>query len=207
MPIIGNIVFINFTHHIPVKLNSVIYLVLTAYLIGTELPRLKALFWDHTMMPARVFPARNPRYRWLVAAAKAVFIVACFAYAAWILDQIMGPVRPVPRPVSGAWKVESFEKGSGPVAQEDRWRKVFFESLFGGQDGSIKFIDGRVRTTYKVDPAHRRLEITSQQGKTGPFAGTYQILPDGRLLLQGRIGKEPARLTLSRIQYTGRSDW
>lgn len=207
LPIIGNIVFINFTHHIPVKLNSAIYLLMTAYLIGTELPRLKALFWDHATVPARVFPPSNPRYRWRVATAKAVFIVACFAYSAWLMDQIVAPVRPVARPLSGTWKVETFEKGTGPIAEEDRWRKVLFETLFGGQDGSIKFLNDRVPTTYKIDPARRHLEITSLKGRTEPFAGTYQLLPDGRLLLQGTIGKEPARLTLSRIQYTGRSDW
>jgi uncharacterized membrane protein YphA (DoxX/SURF4 family) len=207
LPIIGNIVFINFTHHIPVKLNSAIYLILTAYLIGTELPRLKAFFWDHAPVAPRVFPPRNPRYRWRVWIAKAVFIVASFAYSAWLMDQIVAPVRPIPRPIAGTWKVETFEKGSGPIAEEDRWRKVLFETLFGGQDGSIKFLDDRVPTTYKIDPARRHLEIISLKGRTEPFVGTYQLLPDGRLLLQGTIGKEPARLTLSRIQYTGRSDW
>lgn len=207
LPIIGNIVFINFTHHIPVKLLSSIYLLLTISLIVPELPRFKAFFWDHTPVPGRTFPAASPRRRGLTAVAKTLYIAACFGWSFWLMSEIAKPTLPVKRPVSGAWHVVAFEKGTPPTDVPDwqeRWRKLLLESRFGGQDGFLKIGDDTVKVAYRVDPAQRRLEMTpadKDKAKLAPFTGTWQKLPGDRLLLQGRLGAEPVRVTLERIQY------
>jgi uncharacterized membrane protein YphA (DoxX/SURF4 family) len=208
MPIIGNIVFINFTHHIPVKLLSSIYLLATISLIVPELPRFKAFFWDHAPVPGRTFPAVGPRRRGLVAGMKAVYIAACFGWSFWVMSEIAKPTLPVKRPVSGAWHVVAFEKGTPPAdvtGWQERWRRVLLESRFGGQDGFLKVGDETLKFKYRVDPAHRRLEMEPadrDKEKLAPFAGTYEKLPGDRLVLQGHLGAEPVRVTLERIRYT-----
>jgi hypothetical protein len=205
LPIISNIVFVNFTHHIPVKLNSTIYLLLTLSLLAPELPRFKALFWDHTPVPGKTFPALSPRYRTAIPLAKAVFIASAFGYEGWLLNEIAAPVRAVPQPVAGAWRVERCEAAAPlPVAcaeGPDRWQKVLFENFFGGKDGFVKFAEGYVITAYKVDPARRSLSFESTKGRAAPFTGTYRIDGD-RLVLDGKVGPDPVRLHLVREKYS-----
>ncbi|HVR99771.1 MAG TPA: hypothetical protein VMW27_24320, partial [Thermoanaerobaculia bacterium] len=175
LPIISNIVFVNFTHHIPVKLASAIYLILTMSLLVPELPRFKAFFWDHTPVPGKAFPVLSPRYRAAIPLAKAAFLAGAFAYQGWLTNEIAAPVRPVFQPVGGAWRVETCEAAAplpaACVEGPDRWHKVLFENFFGGKDGSIKFAEGYVRTAYTVDPERRGLSFESQQGRSAPFTG------------------------------------
>ncbi|HYG64783.1 MAG TPA: hypothetical protein VEL74_19540 [Thermoanaerobaculia bacterium] len=213
LPVIGNIVFVNFTHGIPVKLNSTIYLIATLSLLVPELPRFKALFWDHAPVPGKSFPALSPRYRGAVPLATAAFLAGAFAYQGWVLNDLAAPTRPGPvaQPVAGAWRVERCEP-MAPTATPlvacvdgpDRWQKVLFENRYGGKDGFIKFAEGYVITAYKVDPARRSLTFESTKGRSEPFTGTYRIdrQADGdRLVLEGKLGPDPVRIHLVKERY------
>jgi hypothetical protein len=79
LPIIGNIVLVNFAYDIPVKLFSTVYLVMTIYLVMSDFGRLKQFFWDNqavTKKNLQLFSNYKPSLRY---GLKGVLILAIFS--------------------------------------------------------------------------------------------------------------------------------
>jgi uncharacterized membrane protein YphA (DoxX/SURF4 family) len=163
LPVIGNIVFINFTHP---------------------------------------YPPRNPRHRALRATLKAAVIVAAFLWPTRMIREMAAMVAPVETPVAGAWRVESME-GGPPMERAGQWEKIFFERLFNGKEGIVGFHEGHTGLTFAADPARRSLQFDVRGKPPQPprkFAGTYELLPEKRLVLRGRLDGQPVRIELERIR-------
>ena len=206
LPVIGNIVFINFAYDIPVQLFSTAYLLMTLWLVLADSGRLKALFWDDATVPPRARPAWDPRYRILRAAARLAFIVAAFASPAWTQHQIGGFLKPHPTPIAGAWRVQRIEgpPAALPGAADEgaRWEKLFFETAFGGHAGTVAFPagEGHEEMTYTVDAPRRAVEMKVEGRHPARFAGSYELLPAGKLVLAGRLDGAPVRIELKRLR-------
>jgi len=206
LPVIGNIVFINFAFDIPVRFFSVVCLLMTLWLVLADSGRLKALFWDNAAAPPRAHPVWNPRYRTLRTAALLAFVAAAFASPAWQLRKISAFLKPYPSPIAGAWRVQRIE---GPPAalpgaadESARWEKLFFETAFGGHAGLVSFPagEGHTEMTYTVDAPRHAIEMKVEGKHPARFAGSYELLPAGKLVLAGRLDGAPARIELKRLR-------
>jgi uncharacterized membrane protein YphA (DoxX/SURF4 family) len=130
LPVISNIVFINFSHEIPVKEFSILLLVMTAYLLALDYRRLRALFIEDAFVigerrtPASAFGGGRLRavMKWLV-------IVLIFgshmgaSYHFYLEANKRGAF-------TGVWEVEEYRvNGVARRRSEtsDVWEKVYFE--------------------------------------------------------------------------------
>jgi hypothetical protein len=194
--VLSNIVVVNFTHDLPVKLASTCYLVMSGYLIVPDLGRLWALFVANKPFGARPPPAgvgwpRSPVRR---IALRAAFVVVSVAHAIAFVE--LGDSRPTP--ISGAWAVEAgADRAGGP----HDWRVVYFERGFGGSNrGSVRVgaERGTVPFRYEVEPDGRlRMEFAEGQ-RANDFVGTYELAGGGTCLLRGTRGAAVVAIRLVR---------
>jgi hypothetical protein len=200
--VLANIVVVNCTHNLPVKLVSTCYLLMASYLVAPDLRRLSALFVENKPFGARQPPdgfgwPRSPRG---LVAVKATFVAVSVIHAVRYVH--FGDSRPTP--ISGAWTVATGadpDKGPG-------WRIIYFERGFvdvtTGADvtaGSVRAGDERstLRFRYEIDPGERRLRMEfTEPNRANDFLGTYELAPDGTCLLRGTRGSQALALRLVR---------
>lgn len=207
LPIIGNIVFVNFAYQVPVKLYSTVFLVMTGYLVLSDFRRLKVFFWNNGATPAREEPEIEPRVRKRHYVFKFVMILAIFAFNTYSFETMTNQAPYVEHPVYGVWEIESSEVNGEVqyqrVETRDVWTKVIFEALFGGNRAYV-YIDGKKHSVnYTVNKDQSRVEITfpGNQEYEGGFKGTYELSGDDTLVLDGKIGENPTRLQFTRKKY------
>lgn len=197
LPVVSNIVFVNFAYDIPVKFPSAVFLIMTIYLVMTEFDRLKGFFWDNHSISPRQDVVLSPRK--LVLSLKWGFIVILIAGTTWRFSSIVSQEPYVERPVVGIWDVSSFESNGETLYERQNtggaWTKLIFEAQFGGDQAVVRTQDGSTLGEYTVDPARGKLEI---YGRGMSFVGTYELLTDYSMVLTGRHGDDSVRVELLR---------
>src|SRR5262245_1020549 len=144
LAILGNVAFLNYSHHIPVKFQSSCYVIMVCYLLALDFRRLAFVFFENresgidfiSRQPA--VPAKNPGVVIPLKLGFAAFALAnAFAYIL-ILDS-------KPSAVCGAWSVSQIlESGTGTSTDDSMlWKKIFFERENAGTfSGSVKDSNG-----------------------------------------------------------------
>ena len=203
-PIVGNIVFVNFAYGIPVKLNSMVFLVMAAFLVLSEFGRLKAFFWDNRPAPPRQDPVFKPKARRVARIAKGVCIAVIFGGTFWQAQWMTSDKPYVEHPVFGIWEVDRFEAGDvvyAPERPDSAWTRVIFEGQFGADRVTLKSGSRTDYARYTVDPETRHIEIRSEEGT---FTGRYDLVNDGYLILEGHQGPDSVRVELIRRPHRSR---
>ena len=199
LPIVGNIVFVNFAYDIPVKLNASVFLVMAAFLVLSEFGRLKAFFWDNGPTEARRDPVFEPRTRRVASAVKALCIIAIFGGNLWRFEQRTFGKPYVEHRVFGIWEVDHFESDGdvlyAPERPDGAWTRVIFEAQFGGDRATLKSGSRTDYARYTVDPEAQRIEIRSRRST---FTGSYELVNSGYMILEGRRGQDSVRVELVR---------
>lgn len=186
-PIMTNIVVINFTHQIPVRLLSSILLVLDLYLIAAlGGRRLLSFFFGDSVSP---HPRGAIRWRrWaLKAAALAAFVALICAQYAALRDSWWRP-----SPVHGTWDVVEVRE-PGATAVKD-WQRIYFENYMhrGTHLGSARTPDGLLRFGYTTDSndATIRMRLPVRE-----LRGHFE-LRDDVMTIRGTLGDRPIVLEL-----------
>ena len=205
LPVISNIVFVNFTHNIPVRLYSTFYLVMVLYLLSADIKRLKALFWDNRTFGGRAFPTFSKRRLRLVI--KYVVIIIFFAsavgesYYAYIISQR------ITTPLYGVWEVEDYQvNGDSRAADADPsvWKKVYFESdMFV----AIKASEPKPEIFIsKLDSQNQTIKLLNEK-KYNPsvegsydFAGSYELVSGHTLITKVSNGTDTICVTLKKLR-------
>jgi hypothetical protein len=205
LPIVGNIVVVNFAYDIPVKLNATIFLVMTAYLVLAEAPRLKAFFWDQRAAPAADFSALSAREQTIAYRIKGAVVLAIAVSSIWTFEVATTDTTFTKRPVYGIWAVDAFELSDAPAAAHSEaptpWTQVIFEAQGGGRRAFIDQGETLHRATYTVDTTAHTLTI---EDADRPFTGTYRRVNEQRLILEGRYGTDSLRVVLTRTSPSRR---
>lgn len=198
LPVISNIVIINFTHDIPVKLNSSIYLIMVLYLLWLDHRRLTPLFgFDHTSVRVGVTFSRQK----LLLSLKVFIIVFLSAqtigenYYYYVVD------RRVTQPLQGVWTVEDFQiEGSSPQTEAAHpvWRKVYFEN-----DNFISIRTDKPQASVfgsTIDAKQHTIQLNNLRTGEKFLEGSYKMQSDDKLLVEGLKDKYPIRVTMKRIK-------
>ena len=196
-PVIGNIVFVNYAYDIPVKFPSTVYLFMTGYLIFTEYPRLKRIFWTHEAIPAPKNDNYFPYSKKVQYGIKTLIIVLLFTTGFTLFEFTPKEYSVVPREISGVWEVQEFstdEESQLFKNQENRWETLILNESMGGDDGEVKTTSNDYPATYEVDSAAKDLKITFGRYT---FEGKYDLPDNNELNLFGVINQDTVDIQLS----------
>lgn len=197
LPVITNIVFINFSHEIPVKTFSLILLVMSVYLLLLDYRRLRALFLDEQVtFGDRPTPTPSAGNR-LRPAAK--WLVILFVFAANIGTSYHFYLEANKRSVlDGVWEVEAYRVNGVAQARQqtsDVWEKVYFES---GDVLAVKMAATRpVLFLSQVDEQAQTIRLEDfKSGTESQYA--YQLPSGDKLVLQTTKGEDAIEVLLKK---------
>jgi hypothetical protein len=199
----GNVVMLNFSYDVPVKLFSTHLLLFAVLLIAPEAPRLVRVFV--TNRAAEPAPRRRPFARaWtrrVAFAAKWIFVIALLWSNVAPRVNAMRRPRPAPPPHYGIWEVESFVANgdSRPPTPMDpkRWRRVIFSE--SGTLNVQTLDDAATRYRTKEDKAKHTFELSTLYSPDDKIVLSYRELDDGQLVLEGPYGGEVLTVTLRKV--------
>jgi uncharacterized membrane protein YphA (DoxX/SURF4 family) len=199
LPVVANIVFVNFTHSIPVKLYSSIYLVMLLYLLAADFKRLKALFWDNLPFAGRQ-PSEFVKSRRLVI-VKCLLIAVFFAIA--LGENYYGRVvySKATTVLLGAWEVQEYRVNDlpqSPTEDATVWRKVYFDT-----DKLLAIKTGKPRPERflsTLDAGKQTIKLENPITEELFVEGEYELLPENQLLIKVANGTDSLRVTLSKVR-------
>lgn len=205
LPVISNIVFVNFTHNIPVRLYSAIYLMMVLYLLFGDIKRLKALFWDNRTFGGRAFPIFSKRRLRLLV--KYFVIIIFFTIAVSENYYYYVTAQRITTPLYGVWEVEDYQvNGVSRAADADPsvWKKVYFESdmfvsIKTGEPKPEVYISKLASQNQTIKLMNRNQYNTSEEGSFD-FEGSYQLVSDHNLIIKVSNGADTIRVTLKRLR-------
>ena len=196
-----NVVMLNFSYDVPVKLFSSLLLVLALFLVLPDVGRLvNLLVWNRPAHPAtlRPFPIQRPWLRRSARVGKALMAVSIVAGSFWDNYQMLGTYGPgAPRrPLHGVYRVESFSRdgvADRELPDSARWVRVGIN-----QDRSLaiqRADGGAKRYRVQIDTTKRTLAL-SQLDQPQPATFTYSEPTPGTLVVEGPFegGQTRARL-------------
>jgi uncharacterized membrane protein YphA (DoxX/SURF4 family) len=199
LPVVANIVFVNFTHSIPVKLYSSFYLIMLGYLLFADFKRLKALFWDNLPIARRELPVFTKTRRLLVA--KYLFIFILFALTIGDNYYFYAVYMKTTPPLQGAWAVQDYRVNDVPrVADSDStvWKKVYFES---DTIVAIKTNKPRPEVFFStLDTEKRTIKLENSQTEALFAEGEYELQSEDRLLIKVSNETDTIRVILNRVR-------
>lgn len=190
--VMSNVVALNFSYDVPVKLLSVHMLAMAFFLAAPDARRLTNLFvLNRAAEPARMETMlQRPALRRTAFVLEMVLLFAVTVSSlAFALSQLRA--RSVTSPLAGIWQVEEFsldgEASPQLVTDNVRWRRVII-----GRSVSVQRMDGGLqRYTLDLDPAARKLVLD------GEF--TYNRPDPETLQLSGSYRGSPLSVTMQRL--------
>lgn len=204
--VLSNVVVINLSYDVPVKLYSMHLLAMAVCLALPDVRRLMNLFWFNRPVAAAAQPslfATAGRNRAATFIASALVI----AFAGWSLleayrdrQEIHAPEAR--SPLHGLWNVEELEVNGQvrpPVLSDaDRWRRLIFDrpDLLVIQLTS----DARARYQLELDADKKTLSLTKRSDTQWRAQLAYERENEEQLLLEGDFGKEKIRARLRRVE-------
>lgn len=195
-----NVVMLNFSYDVPVKLFSSHLLLAGVFLLLPDLRRLANFF----LLNRPVEPAPAPPLfasRRLDRAAVVLRTLALLGLAGFMLFssyQGRKQYQAMRSPLRGIWSVEEFvlDGQVRPPLTTDpvRWRRVVFDFP---RRASIQPMDARAwGYIAKINPKKRSLELTRQDDPNAKAALTYERPKPDVLLLSGTFEGKPVRARL-----------
>lgn len=199
LPVIANIVFVNFTHSIPVKLYSSLYLIMLGYLLFADFKRLKALFWDNLPIAKRELPVFTKTKRLLVA--KYLFIFILFAVAIGDNYYSYAVYTKTTTPLKGVWVVQEYQANDvSSAADSDStvWKKVYFES---DTFVAIKTNKPRPEVFFStLDMEKRTIKLENPRTEALFAEGEYELQSEDTLLIKVANETETIRVILHKVR-------
>lgn len=206
--VMSNVVMLNMSYDVPVKLFSAHLLAMAVFLILPDLRRLaNLLVFNRPTEPVQFRPLfKKP---WLHRGGlifRTLFLLAFAGFAlyqSWSVRKQYGDAAPKP-PLYGIWNVEEHAIGGETrpplLTDQDRWRRMVFTRA---KSVSIYPMDTpRQRFALKLDTAKRTMRITRfgkpNEPKTKSFLSYRQPEP-GLLIVEGTFEGKKVRARLRRM--------
>ncbi|HEX6898712.1 MAG TPA: hypothetical protein VF789_03320 [Thermoanaerobaculia bacterium] len=202
--VLVNVVMLNFSYDVPVKIFSAHLLAMAVFLTLPDLRRLASFFiFNRTAEPAEIRPlfARPLLHRGSLV-FRALFILG-FAglalYQSWSARKQYGDAAPRP-PLYGIWNVEEFAL-DGQVrppllTDKERWRRVVFSRV--GQMSLYGMESPRQSFAMKLDPMKRTLEINRMGDPKKKSVLAFQRSGADLLTMEGTFEGKKVRARLRR---------
>jgi hypothetical protein len=204
IPVLTNVVVLNFCYDVPVKLFSLHLLAMAVILAVPNLGRLADLLVLHRpVAPAAVRPFFRRR-RWQIAALVVEGALAV-GYSAFILhmgyDQLTTYYASEHAPLFGIWNVDDLvidgQARKAQTAEDLQWRRLVFD--YPGLMAIQLSSDSRRRYNLKLDAVHKTLALTKRDGSQWKSALTYGQPAAGRLTLEGTFDGHRIQASLHHV--------
>lgn len=210
LPIVLNIVLVNFAYNISVATTMVscVFLAMNLYLVLSQAGALKAFFWDDAL-PPRTGPLPRWRSVGVPAIALVVMMAGSFTMLSLMKRQLMNE-----SPLNGDWVVQEFRLGDAatPASAALPWEKVYFQEagFFGARTAGgllhgrylVSGDDDTVEIRYDPRP-FRRGAPAARLAADGAGSADAASLDEIQSTLRGRYHLASDR---SRLAITGVHD-
>jgi hypothetical protein len=202
--VLTNIVLMNFSYDVPVKLYSSHLLLMAIFLLLPDLRRLlNFLVFNRPTASAEIRPLF--RRKWLNRSGlvlRSVFVFGFaifFLYQAWQGSKEYGNRAPKP-PLYGIWNVDQFETDGVArpplITDETRWRRVVFSRP--GMIAIQLMSDTRERYRLDLDPVKKRLKLVKRDDPKWVSLLSYTQPKPELLTIEGTIDGQKIRARLHR---------
>ncbi len=203
--VLTNVVMLNFSYDVPVKLFSAHLLAMAAFLALPDLARLaNLLVFNRRAEPAAIRPLF--RRRWLHRGAMVLRVLFVFGFSGFLLYQAhqgskqYGNLAPKP-PLYGIWNVDEFvidgQVRPPLVTDETRWRRVVFD--FPKTIATQLMNDSRQRFRLALNKNRKVLTLTKRDDPQWRSAISYRQPDPKHLALEGTFDGHKIRARLSRV--------
>lgn len=208
VPIMLNIVLVNFYFDVSVKLFSSYYLAMAIYILLWDFRRLTQFFFaNQTVLPAPATPFFGTK-QWRKVAQTAGWLLAVFVVLYPFYDTYQAKKEyhlDVTYPMEGGWTIQQITWQNDSLnlrmqADSTRWNTLCFER---GQWGSINTIKkGIYFFNYEADMTAQRLDLTINGQDSLIISSAYQ-LNSGKdtLIMEGTMGQDSFSLKAGRKKY------
>jgi uncharacterized membrane protein YphA (DoxX/SURF4 family) len=198
LPIIINIVFLNFTHNIPVRLYSCIFLLLTFYLVLLDYRKLKSVLWDNRPFPGPGFTPLLRRRSLVIGKSILVAVLVLGAFGENLYSAVLD--KRSKSPLQGTWEVDEYRVNDVPVeydSQKTVWRKVYFEYA---ELAAVRTDQPKPRYLIPtIDSERKTISLTDQKTEELYAEGVYELPADGQMILQLSKGEERLQVILRKL--------
>jgi len=200
-----NVVMLNFSYDVPVKLYSLHLLAMAVFLAVPHLRRLADFFLRNRPVASKMDPPLFGR-TWSHRTALALRTGLVLVFVFFSIQQAIagrkqyGDLAPKP-PLYGIWMVDEMEVDgvARPPLLSDptRWRRVIFD--FPGS-ASIQYVDdSRHRYNIELDPKKGTMQVSPRLEPNVKYTLSYQQSGSGPLTLEGTLEKQKIRARLHRV--------
>jgi hypothetical protein len=204
----ANVVMLNFSYDVPVKLYSSHLLAMALFLAAPDLRRLANLFvLNRPVEPADdrpLFARRGLHHGALVF--RTVFVAGFAALIVYVIyDSYKTYGSPTQKsPFYGIWNVDELvvdgQVRPPLVTDGSRWRRVVFD--YPQMIAIQRMSDTRERYALTLNPARRTLALKKRDDPAWKSTLTYQRPEPGRLLLEGTFDGKKIQAVLRRTDST-----
>jgi hypothetical protein len=204
--VMSNVVVMNFSYDVPVKVYSSHLLLMAVFLAAHDLRRLaNLLVLNRPTEPEELRPLfRRKGLTRAAAALAAVFILyktGTALYESYRIVMELGREAPKP-PLYGMWNVEELRvdgKVRPPlVTDETRWRRVFFSAP--GRFSIQLMSDSRQRYNLVLDETKRTLDISKRGDPNWKTTLVYRRLKPDVLIVEGPFDGQEVQARLRRTE-------
>jgi len=206
LAVVGNVVMLNFSYDIPVKLFSCILLLMVLFLLAPDFSRLFSFFiLNKPTVPSNSGLRFEARWqKWPRIALMAVFWGYGFFYTAYQGYSQAATVRHKSE-WHGAYDVLNYSlNGSADVASSAdtvRWSQVVIGEGWAPNEFSGAVRRGNLkaeRVTFKTDSTKSRWTIAFRGDTSKTISATFAKLDSNRVLLNGKLRNDSLRVVLKR---------
>jgi hypothetical protein len=201
---LANVVMLNVSYDVPVKLYSSHLLALSVFLIAPDARRL-ANFWllNRPVGPASIRPLFGRKWLDRGAVALRTLLVGGFVTLALVesykVSKAYGDLAPR-SPLHGIWKVEEFAADGQvrpPLATDAaRWRRVIFD---GPSVAGIQMMnESSWYYSVRIDTERNTVSLQRRGGPKEKAELSYQRPEPGLLVVEGRFAGRQVRVKLRR---------
>ena len=200
--VLVNVVMLNFSYDVPVKLFSSHLLALAVFLAAPEFRRLANVFLlNRTAEPAVIRPLfERERLNRAALVLRMLFLAAVVGLSLYQSYQTRRSLSQR-SPLYGVWEVEEFSEGGElrpPLTtDQSRWRRVIFDrpTVLAVQTMG----EARQRFPLVLDAEQRTLSLTKRDDPNWKAVLNYEQPEPEQLTLAGDVDGRPVRAKLRRV--------
>jgi len=200
--VMSNIVMLNFSYDVPVKLYSTHLLLMCVFVMLPDLGRVLRFFvLNRPVEPARLPESFQSRpMRWGSLLVRTAFVaVLIYLPMRQSIDQ-QKRFESMKTPLHGIWQVDEFAVGDRVVppllTEVVRWRRVIFDR---GEMGIQYVSDHRIRYRLNLDVKKHVLALTRREDPSKKYSLEYSEPAPDRLVVNGMIEGQNVRATLRKV--------
>jgi hypothetical protein len=207
--ILANVIAVNFSFDINVKLYSIVLVMMALFLLSKDVSRLYNFFFLNKIVYPFVDPPIHFKKKWentALLAAKYVFIlyVILFGLRANFYRTFEDRDSPVKPPLYGIYNVTAFIRNKDTIkpltTDTTRWDKLIVSAPKG--NASIKLMDGSVRAfEFRPETAEQKIVMYAKSDTSDKYTFTYDESRDSVLVLQGRWHNDSLQIKFRQYDF------